>query len=320
MTTPKTMQAVAIDSYGGKELLKLRELPIPEMSSTEVLIKVEAAGVGVWDAIVREGFMKDVAPAAFPLVLGGDGSGTIAAVGADVQGFRLGDQVYGYAFLSPKGGFYADDVVLPTDQVALVPKGLTMEQAGALAVPGLTALHGLTDALKLKAGDRLLIFGVGSVGHPAVQLAKRLDIRVLAVASGKDGVTLARAAGADEVVDGKGGDLAAAMHRFAPDGLDAVLATVNGKGLDTAIAAIRQGGRVAYPNGVQPEPKGGPGVEAVGYSGTPDRQTFDRLNALIEAGPFSVHIAQRFPLSEAVQAHAAMEEHHLGRMVLLTAP
>jgi hypothetical protein len=65
MTTPKTMQAVAIDSYGGKELLKLRELPIPEMSPAEVLIKVEAAGVGVWDAIVRQAFMKDVAPAAF---------------------------------------------------------------------------------------------------------------------------------------------------------------------------------------------------------------------------------------------------------------
>src|SRR6266436_7218821 len=82
MTTPETMQAVAIDSYGGKELLKLRELPIPEMSPTEVLIKVEAAGVGVWDAIVRQGFMKDVAPAAFPLVLGGDGAGTVAAIGA----------------------------------------------------------------------------------------------------------------------------------------------------------------------------------------------------------------------------------------------
>ena len=320
MITSKTMKAVAIESYGGKEMLKLRELPIPEMSPAEVLIKVEAAGVGVWDAIVRQGFMEEMVPATFPLVLGGDGSGTIAAVGADVQGFRVGDKVYGYAFLSPKGGFYANDVVLPTDQVALVPKGLTMEQAGALAVPGLTALHGLTDALKLKAGDRLLIFGVGSVGHLAVQLAKRLDVQVLAVASGKDSVALARAAGADEVVDGKGGDLAAAIHRFAPEGLDAVLATVNGKGLDTAITAIRQGGRLAYPNGVQPEPKAGHGVAAVNYSGTPDRQTFDRLNALIEAGPFSVQIDQRFPLSEAVQAHAAMEEHHLGRMVLLTAP
>ena len=214
------MKAVAIESYGGKEMLKLRELPIPEMSPAEVLIKVEAAGVGVWDAIVRQGFMEEMVPATFPLVLGGDGSGTIAAVGADVQGFRVGDKVYGYAFLSPKG---------------------------------------------------------------------------------------------------KGGDLAAAIHRFAPEGLDAVLATVNGKGLDTAITAIRQGGRLAYPNGVQPEPKAGHGVAAVNYSGTPDRQTFDRLNALIEAGPFSVQIDQRFPLSEAVQAQAAMEEHHLGRMVLLTA-
>jgi NADPH2:quinone reductase len=318
MTTPKTMQAVAIDSYGGKELLILRELPIPEMSPTEVLIKVEAAGVGVWDAIVRQGFMKDVAPAAFPLVLGGDGAGTVVAIGTEVRDFRVGDKVYGYAFLSPKGGFYAEKVVLPSEQVALVPKGLPMQQAGVLAVPGLTALQGLDDALKLKPGNRLLIFGVGSVGHLAVQLAKRLDVRVLAAASGDDSVALARAAGADEVVNNKNGDLASSIRRFAPNGLDGVLATVNGEGLGPAIAAIRHGGRLAYPNGVQPEPKSGPGVEAVNYSGTPDRQTFDRLNALIEAGPFAVHVAQSFPLSEAAEAHAAMDEHHLGRMVLLT--
>lgn len=320
MPIPNMMTAVAIDGYGGRELLKFRELPAPEMSASEVLINVEAAGVGVWDKLEREGFMREVAPAAFPRVLGGDGSGTVAAVGADVQGFREGDKVYGYAFLSPKGGFYAGEVVLPADQVAIVPKGLSMEQAAALAVPGLTALHGLTDALKLKAGDRLLTFGIGSVGHLAVQLAKRLGVHVLAVASGEDGVALARAVGADDAVDGKRGDLAAALRRFAPKGLDGVLATVNAKGLDAAIAAIRQGGRVAYPNGVQPEPKGRPGVEAVAYNGAPDRQSFDRLNALIEAGPFRVQIDQRFPLSQAVQAHAAMEGRHLGRMVLLTAP
>ena len=102
MPTPKTMQAVAIDSYGGKELLKLRELPIPEMSPNEVLIKVEAAGVGVWDAILRQGFMKNLAPSTFPLVLGGDGSGRIAAVGADVQGFRVGDRVYGLCIFEPQ--------------------------------------------------------------------------------------------------------------------------------------------------------------------------------------------------------------------------
>jgi NADPH2:quinone reductase len=73
------MQAVAIDSYGGRELLKLRELPIPEMSPTEVLIKVEAAGAGVWDAILHQGFMKDVATATLPLVLGGDGAAQSAS-------------------------------------------------------------------------------------------------------------------------------------------------------------------------------------------------------------------------------------------------
>lgn len=313
------MKAIAINGYGDKERLELREFPVPPAGPGEVLIKVEAAGVGVWDAMVRSGAMAAVAPATFPLILGADCAGSIVEVGADTRGFQTGDRVYGYSFLSPKGGSYAEYVALPGEQVAPVPEGLSIEQAGALAVPGLTALHGLTTALKLAAGERLLVFGTGSVGHLAVQLAKRMDVRVLAVASGEDSAALARAAGADEVVDGKGGDLDAAIRRFAPQGLDAVLATTNAPGLDTAIASIRQGGRLAYPNGVSPEPKGGPGVETVGYNGTPDRLIFDKLNALIEAGPFNVHVDQTFPLSQAVQAQAAMEQHHLGRMVLLTA-
>ncbi len=313
------MKAIAIDRYGGKELLQLREFPLPELGDNEVLVKVEIAGVGVWDAMMRSGVMDAVAPAKFPLILGADCAGTVTKVGTGVQGFRVGDQVYGYSFLNPKGGSYAEYVALPVNQVARVPKGLPIEQAGALAVPGLTALHGLTTALKLQAGERLLVFGTGSVGHLAVQLAKRLGVQVLAVAAGEDGVALARAAGAGEVVDGKGGDLAGAIRRFAPQGLDAVLATTNAAGLDVATAALRSGGRLAYPNGVQPEPKGGSGVEALGYNGTPDRQTFDRLNALIEAGTFNVQVDRTFPLAEAMQAQAALEGHHLGRVVLLVA-
>lgn len=311
------MKAIAIDQYGGKELLQLRALPVPEAGPGEVLVKVEAAGVGVWDALVRSGVMDAVAPATFPLVPGADGVGTVAAVGAGVREFQAGDRVYVYSFLNPKGGCYAEYVSVPTEQVARVPKGLSVEEAAALAVPGLTALHGLMGAVRVKADDRLLIFGVGAVGFAALQLAKRLGARVLAVASGEDSVALAQSAGADAVVDGKGGDVTVAVREFAPDGLDAVLATVNAPGLDAAIAAIRQGGRVAYPNGVIPEPQGRPGVEAVGYSGTPDRQTFDALNRLIEAGPFRLQIDQTFPLAEAAQAAAAMEKHHLGRMVLV---
>ena len=313
------MQAVAIDQYGGAELLKVRELPVPETGPDEVLIKVEAAGVGVWDAKIRAGFMDAVAPATFPLVLGADGVGTVTVVGEDVRDFQVGDRVYAYSFLNPKGGCYAEYLALPAAQVARVPDGLSTEALSALAVPGLTALHGLTTALKIKADERLLIFGVGAVGALALQLAKRLGVRVLAVASGADSVALAQEAGADAVVDGKGGDVATAIRAFAPDGLDAVLATINAPGLEAVIAAVRQGGRVAYPNGVMPEPQGRPGVEAVAYSGTPDRETFDALNRLIEAGPFRVQIDHTFPLAEAAQAHAAMEKHHLGRMALRVA-
>jgi NADPH:quinone reductase len=316
-TSQKMMQAIAIDNYGGKEILKLREVPVPEVDPNELLIKVEAAGVGVWDALVRNGYLKDLVPLKFPIVLGGDGAGTVEKIGPDVKGFQVGEKVYGYAFLSPKGGFFAEYVVLPTEQVARVPEGLPIPEAGALAVPGLTALHGLRGALKLKATDHLLVFGVGSVGHVAMQLAKRLGAKVLAVASGKDGVNFAKRGGADEVVDGKSGDVAAAIRQFAPQGLDAVLATVNAKGLDTAIAAIRQGGRLAFPNGVQPPPKAGSRVEVVAYNGTPDRQTFDQLNALIEKGPFIVQVDRTFPIAEVVKATSATEEHHLGRMVLL---
>lgn len=313
------MKAITIDRYGGKELLQVRELPTPEAGPGEVLVKVEAAGVGVWDAKIRAGYMDAFAPATFPLVLGADGVGTIESVGSGVSDFQAGERVYVYSFLNPKGGCYAEYVALSAEQVARVPRGLSTEALSALAVPGLTALHGLTTALKINVDESLLVFGVGAVGGLAVQLAKRLGARVLAVASGADGVAFAQQAGADAVVDGKGGDVAAAVRVFAPDGLDAVLATINAPGLDAAIAAVRPGGRVAYPAGVMPEPQGRPGVKATAYSGTPDRQTFDELNRLIEAGSFHVQIDQTFPLAEAAQAHAAMEKHHLGRMTLQVA-
>jgi len=316
MDNPKTMQAVTIDKYGGKEVLKVNKVPAPEPGPGEVLIKVQAAGVGVWDEKLREGAMKEMFPLKFPVVLGADGTGSVEAVGPGVRHFKVGDKVYGNGFMNPKGGFFAEYVALPEQLVAPTPKGLSPVEAAALAIPGLTALQGVDGVLKIKSGDSLLVFGVGSVGHLAIQLAKRLKARVIAVASADDGVALAKEAGADEAVNSSTGDVAATIRRFAPAGLSAVLATVNGKGLDEAIAAIRHGGKVAYPTGVTPEPKGRAGVEAVRFNAESDRASFDRLNALIGSGPFKVRVAQTFPLSDVVAAHAAMQRHHLGRMAL----
>src|SRR5580658_7625305 len=201
MNKPKTMQAVTIDKYGGEEVLKLKNIPAPEPGPGEVLIKVQAAGVGVWDEKIREGRMKEMFPLKFPVVLGADGAGSVEAVGAGVRSFKVGDKVYGQGFMNPKGGFYAEYVALPEDLVAAAPRSLLPVEAAALAVPGLTALHGLDDALHIKSGDSLLVFGVGSVGHAAIQLAKRPKARVIAVASSDEGVALAKAAGADVAVN-----------------------------------------------------------------------------------------------------------------------
>lgn len=314
-----TMNAMALDAYGGPEVLTMHTVPVPSIDDDEVLIDVAFAGVGVWDGKQREGAMAAMEPGGghrFPIVPGADGSGTIVAVGARVAGLAVGDVVYGYSFLSPKGGFHARYVAVAAEGVARVPRGMPLDQAGALAVPAITALVGL-ERLQVRPGSRLLVFGAsGSVGHAAVQLGKALGARVIGVVSHEDGAELARAAGADPVVVPSLDDLPAALREFAEDALDAVLATANGDGLAQAIAALRTGGRLAWPNGVQPVPESGSEVVAGGFDGRPDRALLDRLNALIERRPFMVPLAGSVPLADAADAHRALERHRLGRMVL----
>ena len=171
--------------------------------------------------------------------------------------------------------------------------------------------------MHLKQDESVMIFGAsGGIGHMAVQLAKRMGARVLAVASGDDGVALAKRLGADAIVDGHKGDVVAAARKFAPDGLDAALLTAGGEAAERALAAVHDGGRVAYPNGVEPKPRGRPGLKVSAYDGEPDRQAIEKLHRLIDAGPFEVHVARTFPLDRAADAHRALDEHYLGKLAL----
>src|SRR6267378_3028831 len=253
---PKTMNAVAIDRSGGPEVLTMHTLPVPVLAGSEVLIAVHTAEVGGWDADMRDGWSPDGKKPRFPLVLGGGGSGTVAAVGSRVRRFKSGDPVYSYAWDNPKGGFYAEYVAAPAETAAPVPAPLDLAQAGAIPIAALTAIQGIDDALHLKKGEHLIILGAsGGLGVFAIQFARLRGARVLAIASGAEGVALARKLGADAAIDGRDGDVAGAARAFAPDGVDAIVAFTGGKALTECLDTLRRGGRLAYPNGIEPVPK-----------------------------------------------------------------
>lgn len=312
------MKAVVLDRFGGVDELSSRRIPLPQVGDDDVLIRVEFAGVGSWDAGERAGNYDGVFGVAstFPYVLGWDAAGTVAAVGRNVTRFDVGDRVYAATMPVPRGGFYAEYGVVEAEFVARVPDRVPTEQAGPMAWDALTALSGL-DLLGLRPGETLMVFGAsGGIGHMAVQLARHNGIRVLAVASGDDGVALARRLGADDAIDGRRDNVLAAAFEFAPGGLDAALVTVGGEIAERSLRAIKKSGRIAWPNGVLPTPVRSPDLTVSYYDGDRSRTATDRLNAIIEASSFEVHVARTFPLERAADAHRALGDHYVGKLAL----
>jgi NADPH:quinone reductase-like Zn-dependent oxidoreductase len=315
---PTTMRAAAIDHYGGPEVLTLHELPVPEVSVKEVLIAVHTAGVGGWDADIREGWNPG-GRVRFPVVLGTDGSGTIAQRGSRARRFKEDDRVYAYSWNNPKGGFYAEYVAVHEDKVAPVPDPpLDLKHAGAVPVTGLTALQGIADHLDLQTGENVMIHGAsGGVGTLAVQFAKERGARVFGVASGDDGVALVKRLGADDAVDGHKEDFVEAAFRFAPKGIDAVLALGSGESVERCLDVLRQGGRLAYPNGIEPAPKKRRGLKIISYDAEAGVREFEKLNRAIQKAKLQVPIAAEFPLEKAADAHRRIDQGHvLGKIIL----
>ena len=315
---PEMMKAAAIDRFGPPSVLKLHRVPVPEIAADEVLIASHGAGVGVWDADVRNGSWRPFGRAKFPLIPGTDGAGTIAMKGARVRRFALGERVWAYHYANPKGGFYAEYVAAKPDYVGRVPRHLDLLHAGAAATTGLTALQGIDDALRLRRGETILIFGAsGAVGTLAVQFAKRLRGRVLGTASSREATALVRRLGADAVIDAREDEAIDKLRTLAPGGLDAVLALAGGPNLERCIDLVRPGGRVSYPNGVEPEPGRRRKIRMKSYDAVAGPAEFARLEKAATEVRLSVPLAAVYPLAQAARAHQRLERGHLiGRIVL----
>jgi NADPH:quinone reductase len=316
------MKTAAIDRFGPPSALRVHERPVPKPGPNEVLIRLQAAGVGSWDAAIREGSWRRPGAPRFPLVPGTDGAGVVAATGARVRRFRIGERVYAYEFGNPKGGFYAECVVAKAEHVGRVPPGLDTVQASAVVPTGLTALQGIDAKLHLRRRQTVLIFGAsGAVGSLAVQFARQRGARVLATATGPRAARLVKRLGAAAVVDARRDDVVERLWKLAPNGIDAALVFAGGEALERCLDLLRAGAPVAFPNGIEPEPRRRKTIRLLPYDMVANRQWLARLERGIAQGGIEVPIAGVFPLARAADAHRRLERGHvIGRLVLRAAP
>jgi NADPH:quinone reductase len=317
MTIPETMKAAAFDRFGPPSVLSLHEVQVPKPGPGEVLIALDTAGIGSWDTSIRDGSWRKPGRTRFPVIPGVDGAGVVVAKGSRVQRFRVGDRVYAYEFGNSHGGFYAEFAAAQAQHVGRIPKGLSVRHAGAAAATGLTALQGL-DALGLRARQTVLIFGAsGAVGSIAVQFAAQRGAHVIATASGAVATRLLRRLGADRVIDARREQSVAQLRKFAPDGLDCVLALAGGDELERCLDFVRPKGRVAHPNGIEPVPQRRPAFRLRSFDAIASPQEFAKLNRHLAKHRMRVPIAASYRLGSAAQAHRRLErEHVLGRMIL----
>lgn len=200
------MQAVMYDHFGDDSVLSLRETALPQAARGEVQVRVRVASLNPVDFKLRSGILRMVGRPRRPAITGKDFSGEISALGADVQGYKVGQRVFGS--VDPMGGqgSCAQFVALSTDLIALTPEAVSDEVAASLPVASGTALQSLTDIARLQAGQAILISGAsGAVGASAVQLARSIGARITGVC-GTANIDYVRSLGAERVIDYKSED------------------------------------------------------------------------------------------------------------------
>jgi NADPH:quinone reductase len=310
---PKTMKAAVVDSAGPPEAIHLKDVPVPRLAQDHVIIALEYAGVGIWDAKQRAGAWGSVEPGT---IHGADGSGTIAAVGSAVKDLRVGTRVYSYSY-GNRQGFHAQYVSVRANRVAPVPDQIEPVIAGAMPCVALTALSGL-ETLKVGSGQTVLVFGAsGGVGSFAVWLGSGMGATIIGAAR-PDAQDYVRKLGAAHAIDPRSSEREAVMKRTAPEGIDAALVTASGNDLPAFLSHLRLRARFAYPNGVEPEPRV-KGHTGVAFDSEMSHQAFKRLNAAIGSRTIPLR-TEVFPLDDVVAAHRRIEKGHvIGKIVLRVA-
>ena len=320
------MKAIQITTVGGPEVLKLSEVADPAPGAGEMLIRVHTSGVNFIDVYYREGKYK----APLPFVLGGEGSGTVEALGEGVAGFSVGEAVAWYGPL----GSYAELAVVKAGIVVKVPEGISLQTAAAMMMQGITAHYLAYSTFPIKAGDTVLVHAAaGGVGSLLTQLASILGARVLATVSTEEKARIALEAGASEVILYTDTDFEAEVKRLTDGkGVDVVYDGVGKTTFEQSLRSLRRRGLLAlYGAASGPVPPfdlarlsqiGSLFVTrplSLDYIVTREELTH-RTEALFDwvlTGKLKVHIDKVYPLSDVAQAHQDLEARKtIGKLIL----
>jgi len=294
------MMAWRVHEFGPPETMKFERVPRPEPGPGEVLVRVEAAGVGPWDSWIRAG--QSALPQPLPLTLGSDLSGQIVAMGRGVTELRVGDQVYGVT--NPQFiGAYAEHALASVGMVSNKPTSLTHVEAASVPVVAVTAWQALFDHAQLGAGQTVLIHGAaGNVGSYAVQLARRAGVQTIATVA-TDGISFVRNLGANTVIDYR-------TQRFEEQvrDADAVIDLVGGEIQTRSFQVLRRGGKLisAVSRPDQDLAKRS-GVAASFFLVNVTSQYLTEIARLVDGGKLRTNVGAVLPLADAREAHLMLE-------------
>ncbi len=308
------MRAFGVHAYGGEQVFF--ELPVPDPGPGEVLVKVAGAGVGSWEAMIASGEFPLLRP--FPLALGLDFSGTVAAVGEGVLGISKGDPVYAYNYPLANNGAFAEYVMVPASYLAPPPVSMGLVEAAAVPCAAVTAHKAVTELLEVREGEVVLVTGgSGGVGHLAVQIAHDLGARVVATASRAKHDFL-RGLGAETTIDYRdnGGDVAKSVRKLYPGGVDKALCNVYGATVQWCVQSLRDGGKTVDLTGT--ELVAPARVDHVrDFVAVADAERLGIITRMIDEGRLHVEIQQVYPFAAASSAvEEAAAGHVRGKLVL----
>jgi NADPH:quinone reductase-like Zn-dependent oxidoreductase len=294
-----SMMAWRVHEFGPPDVMRFERVLRPDPGPGEVLVRVEAAGVGPWDGWIRAG--KSALPQPLPLTLGSDLSGEVVAVGAGSD-FHVGEQIYGVT--NPQfTGAYAEYALASAAMLSRKPTSLNYIQAASVPVIAVTAWQALFDQAQIKAGQTVLIHGAaGNVGAYAIQLARRAGVTTIATAA-TDDVTFVRKLGANAVYD---------FHKqcFEEEirDIDAVIDLVGGDTQSRSFQVLRRGGKlisaVSHPNQHLAQIHG---VEAAFFLVNVTTRCLADIAGLVDAGKLMTHVGAVLPLQNARDAHLMLE-------------